>query len=222
MPSSYHNLRVPAQDRGDYDQAARHYQRALDIRERLGNQAGLADSYHNLGTLAQDRGDYDQAARQYQRALDIRERLGDQAGLADSYHNLGMLVQLRGDYDQAARQYQRALDFSERLGNQASMAASISQLGILDTERGAPPAAVITRHVTALAIRLRLGVPQAIVDLRRLAACRDDLGPEQFTALLTQATGDTGQAQTIMSLLDRLDAAGPQGQRDQLEEEPSP
>jgi len=138
--------------------------------------------------------------------------------MAASYHNLGVLAQDRGDYDQAERQYQRALDIKERLGDPASMAASISQLGILEAERGAPPAAVITRHVRALAIRLRLGIPQAMIDLRRLAACRDDLGQEQFTALLTQATGDTGQAQTIMSLLDQLDATATPGQRGQAEE----
>ena len=72
--------------------------------------------------------------------------------------------------------------------------------------------------MTALAIRLRLGIPQAKIDLRRLAACRDDLGPEQFTALLTQATGDTGQAQTITSLLDQLDAAAPPEQRSKAHE----
>ena len=57
--------------RGDYDEAARQYQRSLDISERLGDQAGMASSYGQLGTLAQERGDYDEAARQYQRSLDI-------------------------------------------------------------------------------------------------------------------------------------------------------
>jgi len=116
---------------GDYDEAARQYQRSLDIAERLGNEAGMADGYLNLGILAQERGDYDEAARQYQRALDFRERLGDEAGMADAYHNLGTLAQARRDYDEAARQYQRALDIFERLGNQAGMATSYHQLGIL-------------------------------------------------------------------------------------------
>ena len=53
MATSYHNLGILAQDRGDYDEAARQYQRALDINERLGNQAGMATSYRQLGILAQ-------------------------------------------------------------------------------------------------------------------------------------------------------------------------
>ena len=72
-------LGILTQARGDYDEAERQYQRALDIKERLGDQAGMANSYGQLGTLAQNRGDYDEAERQYQRALDIFERLGDQA-----------------------------------------------------------------------------------------------------------------------------------------------
>ena len=149
-----------------------------------------------------------EAARQYQRALDINERLGDQAGMASSYHQLGILAQDRGDYDEAARQYQRSLDINERLGNQAGMATSYSQLGNLGADRGGPAAAVIAWHVKALAIRLQLGVPQAVNNLRRLAACRRELGAEPFTGLLAQAAGDTELAETITSLLDQVDAAG--------------
>ena len=119
-----HQLGILAQQRGDYAEAARQYQRSLDINERLGDQAGMASSYHQLGILAQLQGDYAEAARQYQRSLDINERLGDQAGMASSYHQLGILAQLRGDYAEAARQYQRSLDISERLGDQAGMATA--------------------------------------------------------------------------------------------------
>ena len=207
MANSYEQLGALAQERGDYDEAARQYQRALDIRERLGNQAGMAISYHNLGALAQERGDYDEAARQYQRALDIRERLGDQAGMAASYHNLGALAQERGDYDEAARQYQRALDITERLGDQAGMAVVYSQLGYLEVDRGGAVTVAVTWHVKALAIRLRLGLPQAMNELRRLAAHRRELGPQPFTGLLAQTASETRLTETITSLLDQVDAA---------------
>ena len=163
---------------------------------------------HHLGMLAQARGDYEEAARQYQRSLDINERLGDQTGMATSYHNLGAIAQDRGDYEEAARQYQRALDINERLGNQADMATCYSQLGNLGADRGGPAAEAIAWHVRALAIRLQLGVPQAVNNLRRLAAYRRELGAEPFTGLLAQAAGDTELAGTITSLLDQADATG--------------
>jgi tetratricopeptide (TPR) repeat protein len=78
-----------AQDRGDYDTAEPLYRRALDISERIGDQAGMASGYHQLAMLAQDRGDYDTAESLYRRALDIFERIGDQADAATSYAALG-------------------------------------------------------------------------------------------------------------------------------------
>jgi hypothetical protein len=86
------------------------------------------------------------------------------------------------------------------------MATSYSQLGNLGADRGGPAAAVIAWHVRALAIRLQLGIPQAMNNLRRLAGCRRELGAEPFVGLLAQAAGDTELAETITSLLDQVDA----------------
>src|SRR2546427_5927043 len=96
--------------------------------------------------------------------------------MGNSYGQLGHRARDRGDYKEAVRLYQRALDTKERLGDRAGMAASCSQLGILEKERGGSATAAVTWHVKALAIRLRLGVPQAEIDLRRLAARRRELG----------------------------------------------
>jgi tetratricopeptide (TPR) repeat protein len=155
--------------RGDYDIAARQYQTALGIFERLGDQAGMATGSHQLGMLAQDRGDYAEAARQYQRSLDIKERLGDQAGMANSYHNLGILARMRGDYEEAARQYQRALDIFERLGDQAGMARSYHSLGILAQVQGDYEEAA-RQYQRSLDIRERLG------DQAGMAASYSQLG----------------------------------------------
>jgi tetratricopeptide (TPR) repeat protein len=46
-----HQLGILAQARGDYDEATRHYKRALDIFERLGDQVGMAATYSQLGML---------------------------------------------------------------------------------------------------------------------------------------------------------------------------
>ena len=128
--------------------------------------------------------------------------------MATSYHQLGILAQDRGDYDEAARQYQRSLDINERLGNQAGMATSYHQLGILEKDRGGQITAAVTWHVRALAIRLSLGIPQAIIDLRCLAGYRRELGAGQFTSLLTRTAEDPGLGNAITSLLDQLDESG--------------
>jgi tetratricopeptide (TPR) repeat protein len=205
MAASFGQLGMLAHDEENFEEAARQYQRALDTFKRLGDQANMAKSYHQLGMLAQHQGDYGEAARQYERSLDISERLGDQASMASSYHQLGILAQDQGDYGEAARQYERSLDISERLGDQANLASSYSQLGILEQVRGGQIAAAIALHVRALAIRVALGIPQAVIDLRRLSAYRRELGAARFTGLLTSPAGNSGVVDAIMSLLDEFD-----------------
>ena len=199
-----HQLGILSQYQGDYEEAARHYQRSLDINERVGNQASMASSYHQLGRLSELQGDYGEAARQYQRSLDIEEQVGNQAGMATSYHQLGILAHDHGDYEEAARQYQRSLDINERLGDQASIATTYSQLGNLEKERG-QAATATAWHIKALTIRLAIGVPRAINSLHRLSEHRRELGNEQFTTILNSAAADPGLAIAITSLLDQLE-----------------
>ena len=195
-----HQLGILARDRGDYDEAARQYQRALDIFERLGHQVGMANSVPPAWHARSGPGDYDEAARLYQRSLDIKERLGDQAGMANSYHQLGVLAQARGDYDEAARRYQRSLDIKERLGDQARMANSYHHLGVLAQARGDYDEAA-RQYQRALDIKERLG------DQAGMANSYHQLG------VLAQNRGDYDEAarqyQRALDIFERLgDQAG--------------
>ena len=177
-----HQLGILAQDRGDYDEAARQQQRALAVKEQLGDQAAVARSYHQLGIAAQKRGDYDEAARQYQRALDIFERLGDQLGIARGYHQLGIIAHLHGDYDEAERQCQHALGFFERLGDQASMALGYYRLGVTARARGNYEEAT-RQHQRAVGITEQLG------DQAGMALSYHELG------ILAHDSGDYDEAE---------------------------
>ena len=179
-----HNLGTLAQDRADYAEAARQYQRALDIDERLGDQAGMAAGYHQLGVLAQAQGDYAEAARQYQRPSTSASGSATRLAWPPATTSSACSPRRKGITRRQRRQYQRSLDISERLGDQAGMAACYHQLGILETDRGGQPAIVIAWHVRALAIRLALHSPQVVIDLRHLGEYRRELGTGQFTSLL--------------------------------------
>jgi Tetratricopeptide repeat len=54
-------LGILAQLRGDYDTTKPLYRHALDILERISDQAGMATSYAGLGGLSEARGNLDQA-----------------------------------------------------------------------------------------------------------------------------------------------------------------
>jgi len=190
-----------AQARGDYDTAELRYTEALEIFERLGNQAGLASSNHQLGMLAQERGDYYEAELRYTQSLEIKERLGDQAGPASSYHGLGTLAQLRGDYETAEQRYTQALEIFERLGNQVGVASIYNNLGMLAQERDDEQA--IGYDLRALAIWMQMGDERATFSLQRLARARSRLGAKGFMRIAAQSL-DAASLDTLTQLLDQV------------------
>jgi len=56
-----HQLGILAQRQGNYEEARRQLQRALQIREQLGDQAGMANSNLNLGALLMETGKVEEA-----------------------------------------------------------------------------------------------------------------------------------------------------------------
>jgi tetratricopeptide (TPR) repeat protein len=101
MANSYHQLGNVAYLRGDYDQALDWYRKSLEIREALGDRAGMASSYHQLGMVAQARGEYDQALDWYRKSLEINEALGNRAGMASISSNVGALYTEQGAAEEA-------------------------------------------------------------------------------------------------------------------------
>jgi tetratricopeptide (TPR) repeat protein len=162
----FHELGVIAQERGDYDEAGRRYQQSLEIKESLGDEAGMATDYHNLGTLAQLQGDYREAERHYQQSLEIKKRLGNEAGIAASSAQLATLAQLRGDYDEAASRYKQSLDVFERLGDEFNVGLSYAQLGTLAQLRGSDDEAA-AHYNQSVGIFKRLGAQPRLASVYR-------------------------------------------------------
>ncbi len=172
------------QDLGDYDEARRFYQQSLDIKQQLGDRAGIAATLHQLGGLAQFQGDYDEARRFYQQSLDIKQQLGNRVGISISLHQLGTLAGLQGNYDEARRLYQQSLDIKQQLGDRAGTAITVWSLGNvaylqsdLDTAR--------SQYQDALAVFKELG------DRKNEAGVLQQLGR------LAELQGDDDEARRI-------------------------
>jgi len=123
-------------NQGDYPTARDLYTQSLEIKQRLGDQAGIATTLRQLGNVAYVQGDYIAARDLYTQSLDTARRLGDQVGIAQSLHNLGAIAQDQGDYATARDLYTQSLEIERRLGDQAGIASTLHQLGRLAEEDG--------------------------------------------------------------------------------------
>ena len=76
---------------GQYTKAEEYLQKALVIKQEIGDKEGEASAYGSLGTVFQSVGQYTKAEEYLQKALVIKQEIGDKAGVGASYLNLAKL-----------------------------------------------------------------------------------------------------------------------------------
>jgi tetratricopeptide (TPR) repeat protein len=118
-------------NRSEWQQAASYVERALDLREKLGDIVGYARSINNLGILKQASGDWDGALADYQRAVEMHERIGEVEGLALACTNLGVVYTDRGEWDKAEENLQRSFAIAQRVAHGYELAQAHMNLGRL-------------------------------------------------------------------------------------------
>ena len=90
-----HNFGVLQQERGNYEAALEYYQRALKIKEEIGNVAGVANSHAQMGKLLMETGQFADAFGLMLQALSTFIQLeSPNAGIV-----INMLKTLRGKWD---------------------------------------------------------------------------------------------------------------------------
>jgi class 3 adenylate cyclase/tetratricopeptide (TPR) repeat protein len=117
--------------RSEWGQAAECVERALELRERLGDVVGYARSLNNLGILKGEGGDWEGALADYERAAELHERIGEVEGLALACTNLGVVYTGRGEWAKAEENLRRSFAIAQRIGHSYELAQAHMNLGRL-------------------------------------------------------------------------------------------
>ena len=67
----------------NYPAALEYYQKALEIREGIGNKKEIATSFNNIGAIYKNQGNYPKALDYHQKSLKIFEELGDKQEISN-------------------------------------------------------------------------------------------------------------------------------------------
>ncbi|MDJ1169769.1 tetratricopeptide repeat protein [Roseofilum sp. BLCC_M154] len=180
-PDSLNSLGVAYYSQGDYEQAISYYQKALEIRQEIGDRSGIAKSFNNLGLAYCSQGDYGKAISNYQKAIEIFQQIGDCSVTSTTLMNLGNAYYAQGDYGQAMSCYQQALEIRREIGDCSGIANSLIGLGNAYNSQGEYER-VISYSQQALEIFQEIG------DRSGIAQSLGNLG------LAYQSQGDYGQA----------------------------
>ncbi len=121
---------------GHWEKATSVVQRALDIREQLGDPLGVARSSNNLGILKRDSGDWAGALQTYRRTLKAMQTIGDAEGIAIAHTNIANVYIDLGEWAKAESNLEQAYEIARRIANPYEKAQANMNLGRLYLRKG--------------------------------------------------------------------------------------
>ena len=121
---------------GQTREAVEQYQKAVELRRKLGDRRGVASSLRNLAQLSIIQGQFAPAQAQLDEARSLFDSLGDRNGLAAVDNELGLLAEERGDFAKAMEAYQRVLELRRKDDDAAGVAESLNNIGFASYQLG--------------------------------------------------------------------------------------
>ena len=182
-------LGVVAEDRGDYDEAARRFEEALAL-YRTSGQQGEAMALTHLGVVAYGRGDLAGAAGFCQQALGQARAAGDAFTTGFALHTLGLVAAALGDYAKAGFRFVEALALDRVAGHREGMLHGLAGAAVVAAGHGR--FGHVARLLGAAATRaeeigVRYALPERGAYEQVLEVARAHLGEPAFAA--SWATG---------------------------------
>lgn len=131
LTDTYYNWGWKNMTRGNYQSAARLFNKLLAISQKKSYQDGLENAYRGLGITYYLQGLYPKALTSFQKSLMLARAMKNQRKLASNYNNLGLLYQKLNNYPQALKYIHQSLNIKERMGNKKGIASSYNNLGLI-------------------------------------------------------------------------------------------
>ena len=157
--------------KGEWERAIEYYERSLAIKEKVGDEHGMATIFNNLGTVYQAKGEWERAIEYFEKDLAICEKVGDEHGMAPTFNNLGLVYKAKGEWERAIEYYERSLTIREKVGDEVGAATTMYNIALLyeDMEKYDEAVALLERVVE---IDERVGHPGLERDRKRLERLR--------------------------------------------------
>ncbi|HOI32489.1 MAG: tetratricopeptide repeat protein [Bacteroidales bacterium] len=113
----YNNIgKIYYQDIHDTTLALEYYQRSLEMREKMGNQLGMAIVMANIGNIYRDKNQKEKAFENYEKSLAISQFIGYREGVALTSYYMGIAYQKYGQYLESNRMLDTTRKVSQSLG----------------------------------------------------------------------------------------------------------
>ena len=130
-----YNLGTILEDRGKYDEAAKHYQNALTVFAALGADLDSGRASLGLGSVATYSGDYQSAYHHFLQYLKLVESGGREIDLCIALQAVAEALKYLNRYPEAEAYLQRSEQLSRRLNYQWALGPVLISLGVCAVEQ---------------------------------------------------------------------------------------
>lgn len=121
---------------GEYAEAGRHLDRALELAREHGAVRSEARALHGLGNIELHQGRLPAARQLFEESLDRRRAVGDSLGIANALNNLGIIAAMLDDAGTARRHFEESLQLRRQIGDLAGTAVALNNVGFMAAEQG--------------------------------------------------------------------------------------
>jgi tetratricopeptide (TPR) repeat protein len=126
---AYNNCGIIFYSQGKFAEAILNYQRAMKMREELGDKKGVAAATGNIGLTYFHQGNYGEALNYHFAALRLREEIQDTIGIGNSLDNIGITYFRQGKNPEALKYLLAAVKKRELAADKKGLSDSYNNLG---------------------------------------------------------------------------------------------
>lgn len=156
---------------GDLDSALFYFQKAYEIKKKVGDKQGIAELSNNIGYIYNQRGDYDHSIENYLQCLEISQEIENKEFIASSYNNLAASYQNMGQIQKFLEYAFKGLKLREETNDLNGLSYSYNNLATYYLEQNDLPKA-IDYFKKCLAITKKLNLKKGIArTLNNLSSC---------------------------------------------------
>ncbi|MBL0329223.1 MAG: tetratricopeptide repeat protein [Bacteroidetes bacterium] len=111
---------------GDFENALKHSQQALENAEKIGNRKGMATAYRNYGVIYKNMADYPKSLEYHNKALQISTEDKDKKSIAASLNNIANIYYLQSDFAKALDIHFKSLKIKEEIDDKKGIGTSLN------------------------------------------------------------------------------------------------
>jgi len=126
----YNTIAASYGDKGDYTHAIEFNKKSLEIKEKRGDQMGIAISLNNIGLIYSRMGKQEKAMECYSRGLRIAEKTGNLSAKILLLNNIGIIHAIRCERNKSVQYWKEGLEISEKSGARSHISNFLCNLGL--------------------------------------------------------------------------------------------